>query len=156
MSDFPNGYSRFVYSRWWLLRIIQWRTHSKWGHVEHVLRDGSVVCAWFPGGVQHWPVGERTDAAAELRCTVALTDAQVAAGEAFLLAQVGKKYDWFALLGLFFGANWSSKSQWFCSKLEDGYYKAMGVELVGTLPEPYATPARLAASSTWTAKVELP
>lgn len=142
-----TGCSRFVYSRQWLFRLIQWRTHSKWGHVEHVLRDGSLIRAAFPGGVQHLGVGVVTDSDAEMRCTVALTDAQLATGEAFLLAQVGKKYDWFALIGLFFGANWSSKSRWFCSKLEDAYYEAMGVDPCMRLPDVYVTPGRLALSA---------
>lgn len=142
-------YTRFIHSNVWFMRLIQWRTRSKWGHVEHILRDGSCIRAWFPGGVQHLPKGQQTAAASELRCTVALTDAQQDQLEAFLLAQVGKPYDWFALFGLAIGQNWSTKGKWICSKLEDAAYKAAGVDLVPGLPLPYVEPGNLASRGSW-------
>jgi len=151
-----TNYTRFVHSDQWFARIIQWRTKSKWFHVEHVLSDGSVVRAFFPGGVQHLPVGQVTASSAELRCQFPLTTAQIAAGEAFLLAQVGTKYDWFALIGLAFGRNWASKTRWICAKLEDGYYKAIGIELLGTVADVYATPANLAEYPPWTVRETMP
>jgi len=36
---------------------------------------------------------------------------------AFLESQLGKKYDWMALVALPFGRNWQSPFKWFCSEL---------------------------------------
>ncbi len=144
-----TGYTRFCYGRAPIMRLIQWRTQSKWGHVEHVLRDGSTIRAWFPGGVQHLPSTRVTAWEAEWRATVPMTGPQADALEAFLLAQVGRRYDWFALVGLAFGQNWSRKGRWFCSRLEDAAYEAAGLDLKGDLPTARCTPALLATSPAW-------
>ena len=144
----PTVRVRFVHGRGLAFRLIQWFTKSKWGHVEHIMRDGSLISADFPGGVVHLAAGWQDGAGvtSETR-TVEVTEAQANAIEKFLLAQVGKGYDLTALLWFVFGVHWQSGDRWFCSELEDAAFFTAGVDLLpgGGLPF-RASPALLHTS----------
>lgn len=138
---------RFVHGRSLALRLVQWFTKSKWGHVEHVLRDGSLISADCPAGVVHVPAGwvDAPGITAETYA-VQVTDAQADAIEKFLHDQVGRGYDLTALLWFVFGVHWQSRTRWFCSELEDAAFYAAGVPLLrDTLPF-HISPAKLRTS----------
>jgi uncharacterized protein YycO len=46
----------------------------------------------------------------------------------FLYNQLGKKYDYLALPGLFFHRNWQAEDQWFCSELLEASLVAAGLK----------------------------
>lgn len=52
------------------------------------------------------------------------------AGMALLGAQLGKKYDWTALVGFVLRANWAKPSRWFCSELAAAVIQAAGRRLL--------------------------
>jgi uncharacterized protein YycO len=94
--------------------IIRLFTFSRWNHVA-IEVDG-VVFEALSGGVQEvaakdyikrWKRGE----------TVPVDVPDKAAAVSFLRDQLGKRYDFGALLALPFRKNWHTRDRWFCSEL---------------------------------------
>jgi len=56
-----------------------------------------------------------------------VTAAQRQAGWDFLRAQLGKPYDWRAILAFAFNRNWRNAQAWFCSELESRWTEVLGV-----------------------------
>lgn len=52
----------------------------------------------------------------------------------FLESQVGKKYDWLALIALPFRRNWQAPHKWFCSELAAKALQLAGANLPGRIP----------------------
>ena len=101
-----------------LSRLIRWRTWSEYSHAAWVFPDGSVIEAW-KGGVTHAPsilAGHVPDTEVHL-FTLDLTADQRWAIQDFLIAQIGKPYDYTAILGLGLRRDWQEEDAWFCSEL---------------------------------------
>ena len=145
ISGGPVAISRFVAGKSLISRFIQWFTWGDYGHVEHVLRDGSVISAEFWSGVTHYPVGHPVPKGSQ-DFTVELTDDQCDRLESFLRAQVGKGYDWSALLGFVARSDWQARSRWFCSELEAAAYQAAGKPLLRTDVSYRVSPSMLSLS----------
>lgn len=95
--------------------LIRFGTFSNWSHVGVVTDLGVVETTW-PKGVHLTSWREFVDrhSAIEL-IDVALPDEFAAVR--FLTAQLGKKYDWTAILGFMFREPWAHPERWFCSEL---------------------------------------
>lgn len=53
-----------------------------------------------------------------------------AAASAFVARQLGKRYDWTALVGIVLRADWADPSRWFCSELAAAAVQAGGRRLL--------------------------
>jgi hypothetical protein len=78
--------------------------------------DGTVIDATLRNGVARWPAKDFAKRYREIK-TVPLLVSDPSEFRAFLSAQVGKRYDWTALVALPFRADWQDQSKWFCSEL---------------------------------------
>lgn len=116
--------------------IFDWATkialYGFWAtHAEALMPDGRLLGARFSGGVQarahDYDAGKFDQ---ELFLTIKTTEAQEAAFYDFLRAQVGKKYDWRAIVSFFGSRDWQEPDSWFCSEL-----MAAGLSACGFFPQ---------------------
>jgi uncharacterized protein YycO len=77
---------------------------------------------------------------------VGLTDEQRARIETFLVAQIGKPYDYLAILGFMFRKPLQKPSRWFCSELVFAACQAAGIKLLARIPPWKVSPDLLAIS----------
>lgn len=93
--------------------FIRWYTWSDWSHVDFVLPDGNLLGARLKGGVQ-----VRKPGYAPFSRTLVLEcpDAPERVYD-FALSQVGKPYDWWAIVGMGLRHDWRDPARWFCSEL---------------------------------------
>lgn len=104
----------------WLIQKFTW---SRFSHVDFVLPDGRLLGARGHGGVQ---IREP-----ELFPTLARFD--IDAPDSVLdhaMSQIGKPYDWPAILGFMAKRQWQDKNAWFCSELVAWSFQAAGVPLL--------------------------
>lgn len=117
--------------RSWTSRVIQWRTGGPYSHVAllpsmdyaawrryYPLCAPTVVEAWC-GRVQHGDVclAHTPGTPVEVWCMPA-TPAQITAVDVFCLQEIGKKYDYMALLGFVTSTmRVDQPDRWFCSEL---------------------------------------
>lgn len=134
--------------RSWISRIIRWRTWSPYSHAAWLCRDGTVIEAW-PGGVQ-WVSGllaqHKEQTTVEVYEIVGLTEEQRTRIETFLVAQIGKPYDYLAILGFMLRKPLQEPSRWFCSELVFSACQSAGVNLLARIPSWKVSPDLLALS----------
>ena len=95
--------------------LIRFFTWSDFSHVDAVLPDGTLLGA-RAGGVKIRPA-DYLGSAKTARFHVDLTPEQEAAAWAFLRNQIGKRYDFTAIIGFLFRRDWQRDGAWFCSEL---------------------------------------
>jgi hypothetical protein len=105
----------FSTSRHPMSAVIRACTWSNWSHVA-VIDGDEVIEATAPAGVRRFPVVQAIDHAkrgqiVELPC---LDPGAVIAAAA---SQLGKPYDYTAVLGLGIHRDWQEEDAWFCSEL---------------------------------------
>ena len=133
-------------------KAIRWRTWGDYSHAAWWLRDGSVVEAWHKGGVQ------RVDSPSTLHqpgTEIDVFDFRGAdipvchpAAEKFLLDQVGKQYDFAAVLrGFTFRLMRENPDRWFCSELCHAAAKAGGLPLLSRVSDWKVHPTLLSYST---------
>lgn len=107
--------------------VIRAATWSRWSHVA--LIDGDeVIEATAPAGVRRFPVVEainhaKRGAIVELPCRSAESILSAAA------SQLGKPYDYTAILGLGLHRDWQDDDSWFCSELVAWAFQQAGEPL---------------------------
>lgn len=101
--------SRKVGSR--LIRLFCW---SRWSHVA-LVRDGWVIEAVYPY-VRLVPLSVFKSHHDDVRLVPVTVRNDFGVWEA-ALKEVGKPYDWTALLGILLRRNWQKQDRWFCSEL---------------------------------------
>lgn len=108
-----------------LLRII---TLSKFSHMAVLLDDNTVIEATAFKGVVRRPYQNFTKHYDHIIIQeVPLPDEEAAIK--FLIAQVGKPYDWTAILGIVFrNGKWTDPDSWFCSELVEAAIKTGGLD----------------------------
>lgn len=104
----------------WLIRFGTW---SQWSHCA-ILADAKVIDATMQHGVAERPfvefVSEYPD---HLMVSVECDESQALA---FARSQIGKPYDWLAIVGFVFRRGWSCGDKWFCSEFVEAALKAGG------------------------------
>lgn len=113
----------------WVSRIIKGR--GKYSHIEGVLKDGSCVGAWHIDGVTHkdeeWKYYESNLLYSlsknhkpgtvvdlfQIKCTKEQADEF----EKLLLAEIGKKYDFWSIFCFIVRTPVGENGKWFCSEL---------------------------------------
>ena len=125
--------------------IIRWNTRSPWSHVDIVQPDGRLLGARLEGGVQSRPAGYAHFTATE-HYGIPLTDASTELFHALARQQIGKAYDWSAILGLAFYRNWHDPGRWFCSELVAWLAQSVQYPLVRVAHDDRITPRDLTTS----------
>jgi len=136
-----------------LSRLIRWRTWSDYSHAAWVFPDQSVIEAW-KGGVTHAPsilAGHAPDTEVHL-FTLDLTIEQRWAIQDFLIAQIGKPYDYGGILGFLTASKTEHPNRWFCSELLFSALKQAKVCLLARIPAWKVSPGLLALSPLLTPK----
>lgn len=99
-------------------KLIKWQTFGQYSHAAWWCQDGTVIEAWQKDGVQ------RNDSPATIHIpgteidVFAVPGIDEAAVEQFLISQLGKGYDFSAVLrGFTFRLDRDDPDKWFCSEL---------------------------------------
>ncbi|HUQ94200.1 MAG TPA: YiiX/YebB-like N1pC/P60 family cysteine hydrolase [Bryobacteraceae bacterium] len=101
--------------RGFLSKLIQWQTRGRFSHAAIMMRDGSIVEAWQGKGVR---VQFLTDYSNVERFVIpSMTDAQWDKAIAYAMSQVGKKYDYWAIIRFISRTAMPENDHWFCSEL---------------------------------------
>ena len=127
----------------WLIRLACW---SQWSHVAIQADDFTVIHSTFWGrGVHRTRITELVRdisevVAAEWRTRITELLREYSAHEwvdiavpdessaiAFLRGQLGRPYDWTALLGFLVRRDWAEPDRWFCSELLEAALLAGGL-----------------------------
>lgn len=95
----------------WLIRLLTW---SSWSHVAVQHGEMAIQAVWPK--VELVSAEEIIDryTVVEMRIFPAVNRQ---GAWSFLQDQVGKPYDWMALLGFLFRKDWARPTKWFCSEL---------------------------------------
>jgi uncharacterized protein YycO len=137
---------RLIFSRRRTLSsaLIRWFTWSRWSHVSVQVSDTLVIDSRaLAGGVHYHPV-ERLLAESSAHEVVDLPLPDEAAALAWLQEQIGRPYDWSAVLGVLWrSVRWDEPDAWFCSELVEGAIVA------GGLSRYRAPPARITPELLW-------
>lgn len=120
----------FAYKPYSLFSLaIKLVTFSRWSHVAVMLSEDEVIDSTFLHGVA---VNSTSKFLSNYKrhsiVDVKVKDEQAAIK--FALQQVGKPYDWTALLGLVLQRNWQRADSWFCSELLEAILYAGGTPRV--------------------------
>jgi len=126
-------------------RLVRWQTRAKYGHVAVKAPNGAVYEALARPGVVCWPRGRSDKCLADAFEIIvsAETTEQI---ETWLKEQVGKRYDWLALLRFISRRRWYSNDKWFCSELVFESFRQAGVELLKRCEPWEVSPGRLSQS----------
>lgn len=114
---------------------IRFFTYGFWAtHAEAILPDGRMVGAHFEGVVVKPPGWDDGCFSRELVLELDVKPATADRFHRFMLDQVGKPYDFSAVLSFVARRNWHSPDRWFCSELvaaalmKCGYLRPLAVE----------------------------
>lgn len=102
----------------WLIKIF---TFSRWNHTATLYDDGTVFDSTFLSGVRALSYEKFTEIYPRRRQVLIDIDLpNERAAREFAEAQVGKSYDWSAILGVIFqNRKWNSPEDWFCSEYSE-------------------------------------
>ena len=105
----------------WILRFLMW---SPWSHSAIYDEENEVVydTTLFGGGVRKHDAKEFF--AHYNRCEIRdinIAADKIAEARAWLEAQLGKPYDWTALLSWVVHRDWSEDDAWFCSEMTETF-----------------------------------
>ena len=118
----------FSTTRWPLSAAIRAFTWSRWSHVALVDGD-TVIEATAAHGVRRAPRAEAICRAADY-AFVELPATDPAAVIAAAAGEIGKPYDFTALVGLALRRDWQDCDAWFCSELIAWAFEATGQPLL--------------------------
>lgn len=128
----------------WIIRLL---TFSKWNHVAIEI-DGYVYEALTSKGVVKVPKHQYWQWDEEKCVTVPINNSE--AVKQFLDNQVGKGYDWKALVALPFLRKWHHPDKWFCSELvAEALLKGGSGFTEEDLPSYRVTPKDLHTAVSW-------
>lgn len=108
--------------------LIKLFTFSKWNHVAVLFDDDTVFdSVYSEGGVRKMTYQEFINIYHNVE-ELDLSIKDEKAGREFAEKQLGKKYDWTAILGIVFQSRyWEKDDRWFCSELAEAIILACGV-----------------------------
>jgi uncharacterized protein YycO len=109
-------------------KIIEWKTGSKYFHVEMIIKDKWISSSPSAGAVyihNLHPLEANYD-----YVDINIHGARVKKMMKFAEAQVGKKYDWYGILfSQTIDVDKDNKNKWFCSEIVSEMLKIGGYEL---------------------------
>jgi len=110
---------RFVAENDLVSRGIRLAEYGFWAtHVETLMPDGTLLGAHASGGVQARPNDyDKGRFSRQLFVPIPATPEQTDAFHTFLRAQIGKPYDFEAIVGIVAQRDWRDDKAWMCSEL---------------------------------------
>lgn len=140
---------RFVEGGGWDSKIIRWDTRCKWSHVEFYDEfTGVTLGAMLDGGIKRRMLcdSEYRHTVSDSYLDIHVTPYQFTNYKRFLDCQLGKPYDWRAIVSFGLGQrDWREDDSWFCSELQ-----ARGLEVAGILKLPDDIPVwRITPRDLW-------
>jgi uncharacterized protein YycO len=108
--QFASSKKRFIPSP------IYWFDKGLYTHVDILLGNGNLLGSRFVGGVQIRHPGYKKFSKTEI-IEFQVTDDQFKAFLSIAHREIGKPYDWRAILSFFVNRNWEEEGSWFCSEL---------------------------------------
>lgn len=129
---------RFVDGPGFVSGFIKFWTWSDWSHVE-IWTPTGWLGARSSGGVQIRPWDYTTVVKEDIRTITLDPDTEVKLMNWFN-AQIGKSYDYTALIGMPFRRDWHEDDKWFCSELVAAGFEAVGVPLLDAAELDRVTP----------------
>lgn len=107
----------------WLIRIFTW---SRFSHTAIVEDDVYIIDSTMThGGVQRRRLAEIIEEYPTLVIVDVAVEDETKALE-FARSQLGKPYDWTAIVGFIMRRDWADESDWFCSELAEASITAGG------------------------------
>jgi uncharacterized protein YycO len=98
----------------WLIRVFCW---SRWSHVSIVYHGDDLIDATLTHrGVRMRRVADLLREASAVEWVQVDVPDEAAALD-WLAKQLGRRYDWTAVVGFIFRAGWADPGKWFCSEL---------------------------------------
>lgn len=91
--------------------LIRLFTRSRYSHVAIVIDKGMVLEATAKDGVTLCLLSDFKRRYSQIEFATIDGDFEVG------MKQLGKKYDWLSVVGIFFRKNWNNNNRWFCSEL---------------------------------------
>jgi uncharacterized protein YycO len=131
--------------RGWGGRLITWQTRSPYSHAAVCFDDGTIVESLQGRGVIARPYGPE-DVSAETYRVGGLRFAQLVHGRHWLWEQIGKPYDYLAILRFVTRRRHDDHARWFCSELVFEFAAQMGVRLLERTEAWEVSPGMLARS----------
>lgn len=117
-----------------LSKYIQWRTKSKWSHVD-ILYDDNICVSTLPiTGSKMIPVKDALKGLTYFEVLEVPTNPEL--DKKILSEELNKPYDYMGVLGINFERNWQDSSSWFCSELAAFVLQQSGIRLpeeIGTI-----------------------
>jgi uncharacterized protein YycO len=128
-------------------KAIRWRTWGPYSHAAWWLSDGSVIEAWHKGGVTHSESPATLHTPGTVIDVFGVPGIDSFAAEQFLKDQIGKKYDFAAVMrGFTFRLDRDNPEKWFCSELVFDAGLAGGFPLLSRIPAWKVDPTKLSYS----------
>jgi uncharacterized protein YycO len=112
--------------------LIRWGTHSDFSHVDAVLHGGPLLGARSDTKMPGVSIRAPDYAPFTRRQTVVIPTQADMAFYSFLMDQLGKPYDWKAIVGFAVDRNWRDPDSWFCSELVAAALEAAKIVKVQT------------------------
>lgn len=126
MSEQKQIHIEFSTGGGMISRLIRWFTWGRWSHVAIRMPEGDVIEAKeFRGVIRREVTYEQKEIV-----SVTVTPEQYAVFETALRSQLGKSYDWRAILGFVFRRDWERTDYWICSELVAWALKQANVNVV--------------------------
>jgi uncharacterized protein YycO len=145
MTDTTIIYYRLIRDKGIISSFIAWWTWGTWTHAEFVTEKG-LIGARLSGGVQVRPFNYCDPIQEEYR-SIEVSNEQAKSLYSFLYSQIGKTYDWKAILGLGIRNNFANpKNSWFCSELVIAAFESINYTLLRTNYSYRITPRDLGLS----------
>ena len=108
-----------------IIRMVTWSAYS---HVDFILDEERVLGATAPNGVNVEPIRNRL-AKASKAVVMEINDVDLDKAKEFAIAQLGKKYDWTNIIGIYLHRDWQDSDSWSCAELIAAILKHSGVQL---------------------------
>lgn len=128
--------------------IIRWQTRGAFAHAGLLLRSGQILESYEGDGVRvrDWPTDPAIAAGIHAFDVLGMTRKRWDAALRFAAAQVGKGYDWWAIVRFISRRHMPDNDRWFCSELVFAALAEAGVHLLHRTPAWAVSPAMLSTS----------
>src|SRR5688572_7314948 len=130
--------------------LIRWQTRSCYSHAALLLPDKrTIIEAWPEGGVQEKVVNDWANI--DIFDVPMMSKEKWRVAEEFARKQVGKQYDFLAIIRFVDRAKMPRNNKWFCSELVFEALEHAGVTLLFNIPSWAVAPGHLA----WSTRLKL-
>lgn len=143
MND--TGYRVLLFrGRGLISSLIRWQTRGCCSHAALMLPSGEIIEAWQGTGVRRKVLTDWTGITAY--AVPSATAKQWKQAEAFARNEIGKGYDYWAIIRFISRASMPDNDRWFCSELVFAALESAGIHLLERVEASAVSPGVLAYS----------